>query len=166
MRRAALIALVLVAGCSDDPVDLTGIYEVQTHVGSSPCGNDVAVVMPVAFLKFHKEKFIADYFAFDECKDAAGTDCPVGGGLFSGLFEPIDDGWKGVATTSSGSGGRCILGFLETTAKLNGSHMVVESVRHSDDTDRPDADCTTDKAEELGKSMPCEEHERLDAEKR
>ena len=109
--------------------------------------------------------FFADYFAVSECKDAEATMCS-GGGLFSGLFEPIDNGWRGVASTSSGLGGKCVLGYDETTAKLNGSHLVIESARYSDDTDRPEADCTTDKAEALGKTMPCEAHELIDAEKR
>ena len=166
MMRAGLLALVVLAGCSDDPIDLTGAYEIQSHVASSPCGADMDVMNGGKFLVFHKEMFIADYFVYDECMDAAGTMCTSSGGLFEGLFEPIDGGWKGVATTSSGTGGRCILSYLETTAKLNGSRMVVESNRYSDDTDRPDAECTTDKAEELGDKMPCEEHEHIEAEKR
>ncbi|MBA3460187.1 MAG: hypothetical protein H0T46_09525 [Deltaproteobacteria bacterium] len=165
MSRALLVVAALSA-CSDDPIDLTGAYEVQSHVGSSPCGNDTPVMNGGKFLVFHKETFIAEYFVYDECMDAEGTMCSSTGGLLSGLFEPIDNGWKGVASTSSGSGGRCILGYLETTAKLNGSRLVVESNRYSDDTDRPDAECTTEKAEELGDDMPCEEHEHIEAEKR
>ena len=164
MRRALVLA-VLLAGCSDDPVDLSGIYEVQTHVRSVPCGNDMPVMMPAAYLKLEKMNFFADYFDVAECKDAAATMCTPGG-LTSGLFEPIDGGWRGVATTSSGLGGSCILGYLETTAKLNGSHLVVESTQYRDNTGRPEMECTTDKAEELGKKMPCAEHEQIEAEKR
>ena len=160
-----LLLVVLLAGCSDDPVDLSGTYEVQSHVGSSPCGSDMPVMMPAVYLKLEKMNFIADYFDVAECPDASGDNCR-GGGLLSGLFEPIDGGWRGVASTSSGLGGKCVLGYLETTAKLNGSHLVVESTRYTDDTDRPEAECTTDKAEELGTKMPCEEHEQIDAERR
>jgi hypothetical protein len=166
MTRALLAIAALAAGCSDDPIDLTGIYEVQSQVGSSPCGADMPVMMPAAYLKFHKEKFFADYFAFDECTDAAGTDCESSGGVFSGLFEPIDNGWRGVVTSSSGLGGRCVLSYTLDSALLNGSHLVVEHHRYTDQTDRPEAECTTDKAEELGDTMPCEEHELIDAEKR
>lgn len=160
-----LLLLAALAGC-DDSVDLGGTYEVQSHVGSAPCGSDVPVMMPAKYLKLEKMKFLtADFFSLSECDDAVGTNCS-GGGLFSGLFEPIDDGWQGVATTSSGTGGRCVLGYAKTTALLHGSHLVVESARYSDDTDRPESECTTDKAEELGDKMPCEEHELIDAEKR
>jgi len=164
MTRALLLVAVL-AGCGDDPVDLSGTYEVQSHVASTPCGTDVPVMMPALYLKLEKMNFIADYFDVAECKDAAATDCQPGG-LLSGLFEPIDGGWRGVATTSSGVGGSCILGYLETTAKLNGSHLVVESTQYRDSSGRPEAECTTDKAEELGKKMPCAEHEQIDAERR
>ncbi|MBL9013107.1 MAG: hypothetical protein JNL83_02965 [Myxococcales bacterium] len=160
-----LVLVALLAGCGDDPIDLSGTYQVQSHVGSSPCGTDTPVTMPAAYLKLEKMNFIADYFDVAECKDAAGTDCQSGG-LFSGLFEPVDNGWRGVATTSSGLGGRCVLGYIEDTAILNGSHLVVEHHRYTDDTDRPESECTTDKAEELGTSMPCEEHEKIEAEKR
>ncbi len=168
MSRALLIAAVLcgIAGCGDDPIDLTGIYQVQSQVGSMPCGADMPVMMPAAYLKFHKENFFADYFTFDECKDAAATDCTPSGGLFSGLFEPIDNGWRGIASSSSGQGGRCVLSYNFDTAILNGSHLVVEHHQYVDDTDRPEAECTTDKAEALGDKMPCEEHELIDAEKR
>lgn len=164
--RSLALAAVLASGCGDDPIDLTGIYQVQTHVGSKPCGNDVPVMMPAAYLKLEKMNFFADYFAVSQCTDAAGMDCTPGG-LFDGLFEPIDNGWRGVSTSSSPAApDRCALSYNEDTAILNGSHLVVESSHHVSFENRPMADCTTDKAEELAKSLPCEEHELIEAEKR
>ena len=166
MIRALVVAVALLAGCSDDPVDLTGIYQVQTHVGSKPCGTDVPVMMPAAYLKLEKMNFFADFFAVQQCTDAAGTDCS-GGGLLEGLFEPIDNGWRGVSTSSLPTApDRCALSYNEDTAILNGSHLVVESSHHVSFENRPAADCTTDKAEELAKTLPCEEHELIEAEKR
>jgi hypothetical protein len=168
MSRAMLLAALALglAGCSDD-VDLTGNYEIVSNVESAPCGNDTAVVNGPLFLLFHKEDFFGtDYFVFDECMDIEGTDCSSSGSLFSGLFEPIDSGWKGVATSSSHAGTRCLLGFHEATAKLNGSHLVVEQFMYSDEIDLPEDQCTTDEAEKRGHDMTCKEHARIEAEKR
>lgn len=166
MSRALVVAVLAASACSDDPIDLSGIYQVQSHVGSKPCGTDLPVMMPAVYLKLEKMNFFADYFAVSECPDATGVGCS-GGGLFDGLFEPIDNGWRGVATSSSPAApDRCALSYNEDTAILNGSHLTVESSHHVSFDNRPMAECTTDKAEELAKSLPCEEHEVIEAEKR
>ncbi|MGE0549995.1 MAG: hypothetical protein AB7O24_14740 [Kofleriaceae bacterium] len=160
-----LVLAVVLAGCSDD-VDLTGIYRVDLHVGSSPCGNDQPVVNGVAYLSFHQEElFGQDYFAYDECTDAAATDCPGGGGIFGGFYEPIDGGWLGRASSSAGFGGTCGLSYMEQTAILNGNVLVFELARYQDEVDLPDEDCEPEQAEDRGDSMPCIEHERVEATK-
>src|SRR5437016_11293256 len=98
--RIALVC-VLVAACgTDDPIDLTGIYQVTVDVASMPCGTDQPVTMPPAYVKFHKEKlFGVAYFTYDGCNDAAGTDCPFGTGgpgLTTAVFsQAVSNGWKG-----------------------------------------------------------------------
>lgn len=165
ISRAALVALVL-AGCGTDDVDLTGAYEITSNVSSSPCGADQAVANGPAFLVFRKEKFLsADYFVFDQCADAAGADCSSTGSLFSGLFEPIDGGWQGVATSSSHSGTRCLLGYNDETAKLAGTALVVEHAQYVFDGELAEAECTTDEADRRGTTMDCDEHERIEATK-
>ena len=162
-----LIALVVAAGGCHDDVDLTGMYEVTSNVASSPCGNDVAVTGGPAFLKFHKDDFLGtSYFAYDECMDALGTTCSSAGGLFGGLPEPLADGWRGRASSSSHSGTNCVLSYDETTARLNGSHLVVEHTLYSDAVDLPEAQCTTDEAEKRGTKMGCADHARIEASKR
>ena len=165
MSRAALVALML-AGCGTDDVDLTGVYEVTSNVSSSPCGVDQPVANGPAFLVFRKEKFLsAEYFVFDQCADAAGADCSSTGSLFSGLFEPFDGGWQGVATTSSHSGTRCVLGYSDETAKLAGTALVVEHAQYVFDGDLAEAECTTDEADRRGTAMDCDDHERIEATK-
>jgi hypothetical protein len=163
MRRAFSI-LVLLAACGSDDVDLTGVYRVDTNVASSPCGADQAVMTPPAFLKFAKEEFLgAEYFSMQTCTDAAGADC-TGGGLFGYSFpEPIDGGWRGVVTASSGTT-TCLLSYTEETALLTGTKLVVEITNYSEET-APGAACTTDEAEKRGTSMPCTDHEQFDATK-
>ncbi|MBL0220472.1 MAG: hypothetical protein IPQ07_42205 [Myxococcales bacterium] len=166
MAGAALVSLVF-AGCGTDDVDLTGAYEITSNVASSPCGADQPVANGPAFLVFRKEKFLsAEYFVFDRCADAAGTDCSNTGSLFSGLFEPIDGGWQGVATSSSHSGTRCLLGYSDETAKLAGSALVVEHSEYVFDGDLAEAECTTDEADRRGTTMDCDEHERIEATRR
>ncbi len=109
MTRVVLSAALAVglAGCSDD-VDLTGNYEITANAASAPCGNDTAVANGPVYLLFHKEDFSGTaYFVFDECADIEGADCSSTGSLFGGLFEPIDGGWQGIATSSSHSRRRC-----------------------------------------------------------
>jgi hypothetical protein len=95
--------------------------------------------------------------------DEAGTDCGSGGGLFSGFFEPIDDGWRGVVTSSSGSGGRCSLSYFEQTAILKSTMLTIDASRFSDTVDLPEDKCEPEEAEKRGDEMPCAEHEHFEA---
>ena len=161
MRQLVFVALV---GCSGDSVDLTGMYRVDSAVGSAPCGTDTPLQDPPAFLKFSKDEFLGQtYFKYDGCTDEAGTDCMATGGLFSGFFESIDGGWRGVVTSSAGAGGSCTLGYFEQTAILDGDALVIESHDHRDVVELPDDKCEPEAAEKRGDEMPCVEHRRFDA---
>jgi hypothetical protein len=46
--------VVLVAACGPDEVDLTGMYRVDTNVGSRPCGADQPLMMQPPYVKFAK----------------------------------------------------------------------------------------------------------------
>jgi hypothetical protein len=163
MRRLLLCGLLV--ACSDDTTDLTGMYRVDVAVGSMPCGADMPLPSIPPFLKFSKDEFLGqDYFKYDSCMDEAGTDCSATGGLFSGLFEPIDDGWRGVVTSSSkGSGTMCTLTYFEQTAILKGAALVVDGASFTEMLEL--ANCEPEEAENRGKDMPCLEHERIDATK-
>jgi hypothetical protein len=110
--------------------------------------------------------FGGDYFSMSECTDQAGTDCS-GGGLFGDSFtEPVDNGWRGVVTSSSSGGSAdptCTLFYSESSALLTGTSLAVETSDYSDDVDNTAALCTTDEAEKRNTKMSCIEHKRLDA---
>ena len=160
-----ITALVLLAGCSSD-TDLSGVYRVDLDVDSMPCGNDQPAAMSPAYIKFNKVDFFGQTtFSFQTCDDAAGTNC-MSGGLFFGFFsEPIDNGWRGEVTTSSGGGTSCALSYQNDTAILTGAKVVVEHNNYGDILTLPDAQCTTDEAGKRGTSMTCKEHERIEATK-
>jgi hypothetical protein len=162
--RAALL-LVVLAACGSDNVDLTGMYQVTADVSSMPCGTDTAVAMAPAYLKFHKQNFVGtDYFVYDECNDAAGTDCPNSGGLFGMSFTtPVANGWSTSETFSSSSGGNCTLGYVTASALLMGKALVIDSTEYSDNVMLADPQCTTTEAGKRGKTMPCAMHSRIDA---
>jgi hypothetical protein len=159
-----LLLPLVVGGCGGgDPVDLSGVYRVDVAVESAPCGADTPTISPPAYVKLGKESlFGQQYFDYATCTDAAGTDC-AGGGLFSGFFEPIDDGWRGVVTSSSGSGGSCSLGYFEQTAILTDGMLVIEASTYRDTVDLAAEQCQPEEAERRGDTMPCEEHTRVDA---
>lgn len=85
--------------------------------------------------------------------------------MFGGFAEPIEDGWRGVITTSSGGGGSdCLLGYSEQTAVLRGSALVIELERHSEDVPGlSETECDPSEAERRNITMPCDEHELVDA---
>jgi hypothetical protein len=165
--RAFAVALSGVLGlgaCGTDEVDLSGVYRVDTEVGSSPCGADMPIPLRPPFLKFTKgEIFGTPYFSMETCVDEAATSC-TGGGLFGDSFaEPIDGGWLGVLSAASGTTS-CTLAYTEMTAKLSGAMLVVETYEHSEEI-TASGNCTAEEAERRGKAMPCSRHERIDATK-
>lgn len=169
-RRMRLLPLALVScvacGGGSGGIDLTGMYRVDVAVGSMPCGTDTPLSSISPFLRFAKDEFLGqDYFKYDGCNDEAGIDCGSAGGLFSGFFEPIDDGWRGVVTSSSGSNGTCSLSYFEQTAVLKSTMLVIDGSSYRDTVALPDAQCEPDEAERRGKDMPCAEHEHIEATK-
>ncbi|HVK82623.1 MAG TPA: hypothetical protein VM513_00880 [Kofleriaceae bacterium] len=160
--RAAVFVFV-VAGCSE-PVDLSGMYRVDTQVASSPCGDDRQVAVPIAYVRFNRGEFLgAEFYAYDECKDAEGTDCLAAGGLFEGFYEQLDDGWLGRTSFASGGAGFCSLSITSNTARLRGQKLTVDSTTHGYDGEVPDGACTNEEAEARGEDMECMRHTRLEA---
>lgn len=164
-RSMRILPFVLIAAaCGSDAVNLDGVYRVDSSVESAPCGTDQPVAEPPAYLSFTKRDFLGqDYYAYDECADAAATDCTPGSGLFDGLYEPIDDGWSGTSTASAGDDSDCVLQFREKTAILLESSLVIEDAIYRDqDTTGP---CEPEEAESRGRDMPCVFHARIAATK-
>jgi hypothetical protein len=159
MRGA--LALVLCAACGGpDEVDLTGVYQVSSAVGAMPCGTDVTIQY-TTFVRFQKmELFDTPYFAYDGCAEAEAINCAPIGGL-DGFFEPIDNGWLGFSSFSSGGGGfgDCLLGIREQTAILDGTTLTIESTGYEDTVPGlPEDQCSPDEAERRGKQMTCVDH--------
>ena len=160
MRGLAI--LVVLGGCGD--VDLSGVYRVDRHVASAPCGTDAPVTTGPAYVRFLTSDFIGtEFFTYEECSDAAATDCTSTGGLLGGFYEPIDDGWLGVTTYASNSGRNCSLGYDAQTALLSGAALVIARRTHEEQLDLPETQCTPDEAEARGDTMPCVAHERIEA---
>lgn len=161
---ALLIGLAACGG--GDGIDLSGMYRVDVAVGAMPCGEDTPLPSIPPFLKFAPDEFLGQkYYKYDGCMDEAGTDCAATGGLFTGFFEPIDDGWRGVVTSSSGSGGSCSLSYFDQTAILKQTALVIDGSSFREVVDLPEDKCDPDEAERRGDSMPCAEHERIEATK-
>lgn len=158
---AAVLSLTACGGGSDGP-DLTGMYRVDVALGSMPCGDDQPLANIPPYLKFAKDEFLGQpYFKYDGCMDEAGTDCNSTGGLFSGFFEPIDDGWMGVVTSSSGDTASCALTYFEQTAILKDLILVIDGASYSETG--PVSACEPEEAEKRNTEMPCTEHERIEA---
>ncbi|HUS31647.1 MAG TPA: hypothetical protein VMZ53_24255 [Kofleriaceae bacterium] len=165
MKRSLLLSVLVVASCNDD-VDLTGIYKVDADVASMPCGTDQAVTNPPVALKFGKGEFFgAEYFSYQECDDVAATMCSSGGLFDASFSEPIDGGWRGIVTSSGGSGTMCTISYTEQTAVLHGSLLIIEMSQYSAQVDNTPTLCSTDEADRRNTSMPCGEHERIEATK-
>ena len=161
-----VFAIALLIGCSDDEIELAGMYEVRSVAASMPCGADQPVTGFAPYLKFTRSEFLgATIYNFQDCMDAAGTDCVPSGGLFEALTERIPGGWLGHLTSSSGTeaGGTCVLGMSETRATLDGSHLVIEKQTNEEELPFVDATCNTDEADRRGADMPCVAHERTEA---
>jgi hypothetical protein len=164
LKRLAVVLALHAGACGSDPVDLTGVYRVDIALGSMPCGTDQPLATFSPFLKLSKDQFFGqDYFKYEGCTDEGGAECTATSGLFAGFFEPIDDGWRAIVTSSSGSSGRCALSYFEQTAILKNKILVIDGSAFRDTVDLPDAQCEPEEAERRGADMPCEEHERFEA---
>jgi len=165
VKRALLVSTLALVACNDD-VDLTGIYKVDADLASMPCGTDQAIMNPPVALKFAKADFFgAEYFSYQECTDLAGTMCSPGGLFDAGFSEPIDNGWRGIITSSGGGGTTCTISYTEQTATLHGSLLIIERSNYSEQVDNTTTLCSPDEAQRRNTSMPCSEHGRIEGTK-
>lgn len=162
-----MLVLALVAACGSSEIDLSGVYMVTSDVGSMPCGTDQPIVGAPAFIQFQKMNLLGhDYFAFQDCPDATGTSCTDPGDIFDAFYLSTSLGWENEETESSNGGDTsCELTYILSTADLDGKQLVIEGNMYSDLVCLPMAQCTTDEAQKRGTTMPCSQHEHLEATK-
>ncbi|HEY4181787.1 MAG TPA: hypothetical protein VGM90_33315 [Kofleriaceae bacterium] len=163
----AFVAVVLLAACGNNDVDLTGAYEITSEVDSMPCGADQPVTNGAAFLVFKSDElFGTKYFTFSECADAEATDCSSTGSLFNSLTEPTDNGWNGHITSWSGAGGQCGMSVVEEDATLSGNTLTLDVTDRSGTIALPDSECTKDAPDDHVNELECTEHHGYIAVKR
>lgn len=104
-------------------------------------------------------------FVYARCTDDAATACDSPNPYTDSFPEPIDGGWRGISTTAGGAT-TCSLIYTAQTATLRGNRLVIEIETHRDDVPAETVSCSPDEAERRGISMPCIEHERLEATRR
>lgn len=155
---AVAALLVALAGCTDNYVDLTGVYEVDLDVGSSPCGADTPVAQPWPFVKI-AESTILTGFWMRGCSDAATTVCS-GDMVLDSLTEPFETGWAGFMYGTE-AGPPCLLVYKQRIAKLDAGKLTIDITEHRDEA-RP-GECSAAYAEALSTSLPCVRHERIEA---
>jgi hypothetical protein len=160
------LSFVLAACGGFEEVDLTGTYQVDVAVGSMPCATDMD--LPFAdFVKFSRMDLLgtgAEFFGYEDCTDAAATDCSPSGEF--GFFEPLEDGWLGRASQSSGGGAvACSLSIVRQTAILRGDRTLeIEITGHEEEVlGLSEEDCNPDTAEQRGDAMPCVRHQLVQA---
>jgi hypothetical protein len=150
------IIVVTLAGCTSTsntapPVDPTGVYRVDSHVGSQ-CAIDQPVANPETSLTV---TMTADGIKIDEGIDTGGP------GFAMSNMAP--GRWSGFAANAQSveNGRVCLLTYREHTAVFEGDHLVFEDTTYG--IQFGPIDCTVDAAVSHGKTMPCETHERIDA---
>ncbi len=82
MRIARTVGwLCVVAACGTDSVDLSGVYRVESAVGSVTCETDAAIEF-AAFVRFTEQELLGQpFYAYDGCTDDPATVCSWIGGL-------------------------------------------------------------------------------------
>ena len=165
MKRIMLVVALAACGGSDG-VDLSGVYQVSSDVGSMPCGTDMPVMMAPAYLHFAQMKLLNQtYYTYEGCSDAAATMCDGSGGLLTAFTEPTSNGWKGEVTGWSGSNGTCEISYELRTAIAKGKQLSIDVEDHMGTVMVPDAQCTDQEAKQQGPMLSCTAHEHIEATK-
>lgn len=161
--RTTTLALGVLLACGGSDVDLSGIYRVTYHTqNQNDCSVEGAPVDEPAYFRMSEEELFGQtYFSMSECTSADEATCS-GGGLFLGMIfsMPIDDGWKGETSLSSGSGDPCALTYSEASAVFQDDDSLRIEIRAwGEEITVAEGDCGYELAEDRGKSMPCQNFE-------
>jgi len=162
-RHASFFLLGLVFACGDSKVDLSGMYSVTYHTqNQTDCNVEGEAVDEPAYFRMAEEELLGQkYFSLSECDSADEATC-TGGGLFFGMIfsMPIDNGWKGKMSMSTGTGDPCALTYSEASAVFQEDDSLRIEVRAwSEEITVAEGECGYELAEERGTSMPCSNFE-------
>ncbi len=157
--RLTLLLLANLCACGDSKVDLGGMYRLTYHTqNETDCTVEGSSVdEPAYFLMAEEELLGQKYYSLSECDSQDESTCS-GGGLFFGMIfsMPIDNGWKGEMSMSSGSGDPCALTYSEARAVFQEDDSLRVEVRAwGEEITVGEDECGYELAEERGTGMPC-----------
>jgi hypothetical protein len=155
--------LLFAVGCSSN-VDLTGMYQVSSEMlDPTGCGPGMAVTPPPPYVQISNQNFLGvTLVTLSTCTSSDPSTCSQAGLL----EEPIDNGWKGETSVSSGGGtSPCALTYILSTATLDGSTLTFEGSTYGDSVTLDTASCTPKEATNRGTSMPCKNYMQITATK-
>jgi len=151
--RLTLCSLLL-AACGSD-VAIEGLYQTTYETSNSQGCTEGPMMIQKPFFQVKKGDILGHsiYTAeFCDTMDPASCNGALAGAV---LTQPIDNGWSGVVTISSGSNGTCSLEYITASAILSGTKLHAEVKQYGDTVMLADAQCTTEEAGKRGTSLPC-----------
>lgn len=166
MRVGVAVFMGLAIGCGSGEVDLTGIYAVTYHtLGDADCQVEGATATDPPYFRLQRESlFGVEVFTYSTCDGATDETCADSGGVLFGLSfqQPVEDGWIGEVSASSGFGDPCLLTYSTSSALLQEDGTVrIVAKSYSEEVTVPEEQCGYELAEMKGSSMACSSHEVL-----
>lgn len=147
----ACVAAALASGCAGGP-DITGLYRMTSSASDgSGCGPGMTLTTPVYFQVVKQELLGLPFYSFKTCTSADPSTCQSGFGLLS---QPIDNGWRGEVSVSSGDSTGCTLAYTVETAVETARSLRYERHTYSQGNVQGTA-CKPADATSRGTSMPC-----------
>jgi hypothetical protein len=151
--RLTLCALLLAACGSDAAIE--GIYQTTYETSNQQGCTEGPMMIMKPFFQIKKNSILGQtVYTFEFCDSMDATTCT---GALAGaiLSESIDNGWRGIVSISSSSGGSCTLEYIVASAVLSGSKLRAELKTYSDSVMLDSAQCTAQEAKARGTSLPC-----------
>lgn len=163
MIRTAVLVL-LVAGCGNDAIDLSGVYEVVYHTRSDDdCEAEGPAQTDPPYFRLQRETFFdVDVFTFSACDGPTEDACEESAGLLSALTfqQPVDGGWLGEVSAVSVNGANCELTYAVSSARLQDDGTVrIVARTYGEALAVPAEQCKYQLAELRNTSMPCVGHQ-------
>jgi hypothetical protein len=167
MNKLPVLALaLLLAACGgNEGIDLAGMYQVVTHTrNDASCDAAGPADDEYPYFQIKKDSMLgSEFLLMDPCESELPASCEDGGLFFALVFSiPVDDGWEGKASYSTGSGDPCTLTYQESSASMKDGTLTIEKRQWSEEVTVPEDQCDTEEADARGKSMPCTLYEVIE----